>query len=35
MQSLLKRWTMVHVPLAVAMLTLAVWHLILVNVFAR
>jgi hypothetical protein len=35
MQSLLKRWTMIHVPLAVAMLTLAVWHLILVNVFAR
>lgn len=35
MQSLLKRWTMVHVPLAVVMLTLAMWHLILINVFAR
>ncbi len=35
MQALLKRWTMFHVPLAVAMLTLAVWHLILVHVFAR
>jgi len=35
MQSLLKRWTIFHVPVAAAMLTLAVWHLILINVFAR
>lgn len=35
MQALLKRWTIFHVPLAAAMLTLAVWHLILVHVFAR
>jgi len=35
LQSLLKRWTIFHVPLAAAMLTLAVWHLILVHVFAR
>jgi hypothetical protein len=35
MQSLLKRWTMFHVPLAAAMLALAVWHLILVQVFAQ
>jgi len=35
LQTLLKRWTIFHVPLAAAMLTLAVWHLILVHVFAR
>jgi hypothetical protein len=35
MQALLKRWTIFHVPLAGAMLALAVWHLILVHVFAR
>jgi hypothetical protein len=35
MQSLLKRWTIFHVPLAAAMLTLAVWHLILVEVFGQ
>ena len=35
MQSLLKRWTLFHVPLAAAMLALAVWHLILVEVFAQ
>lgn len=35
MQSLLKRWIVVHVPLATAMLALAVWHLIIVHVFAR
>ncbi len=35
MQSLLKRWTMFHVPLAAAVLALAVWHLILVQVFAQ
>jgi len=35
MQSLLKRWTIFHVPLAAAMLALAAWHLILVEVFAQ
>jgi hypothetical protein len=35
MQALLKRWTIFHVPLAGAMLALAVWHLVLVHVFAR
>ncbi len=35
MQSLLKGWTLIHVPLAAALLTLAVWHLILVHVYAR
>lgn len=35
MQSLLKRWTLVHVPLATALLVFATWHLVLVHVFAR
>jgi hypothetical protein len=35
LQTLLKRWTLVHVPLAAAMLVFAVWHLIVVHVFAR
>lgn len=35
MQSLLKRWTHVHVPLAAALLVFATWHLVLVHVFAR
>jgi len=35
MQALLKRWTIFHVPLAGAMLVLAVWHFVLVHVFAR
>jgi len=35
MQSLLKRWTFLHVPLAGALLVIASWHLILVHVFAR
>lgn len=35
MQSVLKGWTLFHVPLASALLTLAVWHLILVHVYAR
>jgi hypothetical protein len=35
MQSLLKRWPMFHVPLAAALLTLAVWHIVIVHVFAR
>lgn len=35
LQSVLKRWTMIHVPAATAMIALACWHLILVHVFAR
>ena len=35
LQTLLKHWTIFHVPLAAAMLTLAVWHLIIVHVFAQ
>ncbi len=35
LQSLLKRWPLFHVPLAAAMVMLALWHLVLVHVFAR
>ena len=35
LQSLLKRWLLVHVPLSVALIALAFWHLLLVNVYAR
>lgn len=35
LQTLLKGWTMVHVPLAAAMLVFAAWHVILVHVYAR
>lgn len=35
MQSVLKGWTLLHVPLAAALLTVAAWHLILVHVYAR
>jgi hypothetical protein len=35
LQSLLKRWTLVHVPLAAAMLVFALWHAIAAHVFAR
>lgn len=35
LQSLLKRWPLAHVPLSVAMIALALWHLLLVNVYAR
>jgi hypothetical protein len=35
LQSLLKRWTLVHVPLAAAMLVFALWHFVVVHVFAR
>ena len=33
-QGLLKKWLLVHVPLSVAVILVAVWHLILVNVYA-
>jgi hypothetical protein len=32
-QGVLKKWLFVHIPLAVAVIALAVWHLILVNVY--
>lgn len=35
LQSLLKAWIMIHVPLAAAMMVFAVWHLILVHVYAQ
>ena len=34
LQSMLKRWTLVHVPLAAALVALAVWHFFVVSVFA-
>ncbi len=35
LQTLLKGWTMFHVPLAAAMLAFAAWHVVLVHVYAR
>lgn len=35
LQTLLKGWTMIHVPLAASMLVFAAWHVILVHVYAR
>lgn len=35
LQTLLKGWTMIHVPLATALLVFAAWHLILVHVYAQ
>lgn len=35
LQSVLKGWPLLHVPLAAALLTVATWHLILVHVYAR
>jgi hypothetical protein len=35
MQSVLKAWTLFHVPLAAALLSVGAWHLILVHVYAR
>jgi hypothetical protein len=35
MQSLLRRWLVVHVPLAVMVIALSLWHLVVVNVFGR
>ena len=32
-QSLLKYWLLVHVPLSVAMVVLALWHLLIVHVY--
>jgi hypothetical protein len=35
LQTLLKRWPLIHVPVAATMMALAVWHLILAHVFGR
>ncbi len=35
LQTLLKRWPLVHVPMAATMMALAVWHLILAHVFGQ
>ncbi|MBL4720526.1 MAG: hypothetical protein JKY20_05295 [Alphaproteobacteria bacterium] len=32
-QGVMKKWLFLHIPLAVSVVTLAVWHLILVNVY--
>jgi len=34
LQSVLKRWLIFHIPLTVALMTMAVWHLLVVNVYA-
>jgi hypothetical protein len=34
LQGLLKRWLIFHIPITVAVMTLAVWHLMVVNVYA-
>ena len=34
LQSIMKRWLLVHLPLTAALMTLAVWHLLVVNVYA-
>src|SRR5690606_4747667 len=33
-QGLMKRWLLVHIPLSTATLTLAVWHVLVVHVYA-
>ena len=33
LQTMLKNWLLVHVPLAAAAMTMAIWHLILIQVF--
>ncbi len=34
LQSTLKRWPLVHIPLAAGVMALAIWHLVLVHVYA-
>jgi len=34
LQIVLKRWLVFHIPLTVALMTMAVWHLLVVNVYA-
>jgi len=33
-QSLLKRWLLLHLPLSVGLILLSIWHLIIVNIYA-
>ncbi len=35
MQSLLRRWLVMHVPVAVMVIALSLWHLVVVNVYGR
>jgi hypothetical protein len=34
LQSVLKRWLVFHIPITVALMTLSVWHLMVVNVYS-
>jgi hypothetical protein len=34
LQSIMKRWLLIHLPLTAALMTLAIWHLLVVNVYA-
>ena len=34
LQGILKRWLLVHIPLAAGVMALAIWHLVLVHVYA-
>ncbi|MBT3700650.1 MAG: hypothetical protein HOE62_03330 [Alphaproteobacteria bacterium] len=34
LQSVMKRWLLLHLPLTAALMTLAIWHLLVVNVYA-
>lgn len=34
LQSIMKRWLLIHLPLTAALMVLAVWHLLVVNVYA-
>ena len=34
LQSVMKRWLLVHIPLTAALMTLALWHLLVANVYA-
>jgi hypothetical protein len=34
LQSIMKRWLLIHLPLTAALMTLSVWHLLVVNVYA-
>ena len=34
LQTVMKRWLLIHVPLTVAVLMLVVWHVLLVHAYA-
>ena len=34
LQGVMKRWLLIHVPLSVGLITLAIWHLMVVNAYA-